>query len=234
MADVRRSHRKLAKGDWDALIAAIDAIRKPSAAKPRYQDFVAIHVKAMDGAGMHTWGVHSMPGMPGRNFLPWHRWYLREFEQRLQQEDPGVTVPYWDWITDPKIPPQINRKAQLRRWRIKRDWTPGHMPDRADYNAVMRRPTFEAFQFRLENLHNEVHRAVGGDSGIGQMSTSSSPADPIFWLHHANVDRSWAGWEKKNPRKRPKNSSETLKPASMFGITVADTQKIADLGYRYS
>ncbi len=30
-------------------------------------------------------------------FLPWHRIYLYEFEQVLQDLSPGVTMPYWDW-----------------------------------------------------------------------------------------------------------------------------------------
>ncbi|HJQ27139.1 MAG TPA: tyrosinase family protein [Blastocatellia bacterium] len=30
-------------------------------------------------------------------FLPWHRVYLYEFEQALQDVCPGVTMPYWDW-----------------------------------------------------------------------------------------------------------------------------------------
>ena len=31
-------------------------------------------------------------------FLPWHRVYLYEFEQALQDRVPDVTMPYWDWI----------------------------------------------------------------------------------------------------------------------------------------
>jgi tyrosinase len=30
-------------------------------------------------------------------FLPWHRAYLYEFEQNLQDFFPNVTLPYWDW-----------------------------------------------------------------------------------------------------------------------------------------
>jgi len=30
-------------------------------------------------------------------FLPWHRSYLLELENRLAQEDCTVTIPYWDW-----------------------------------------------------------------------------------------------------------------------------------------
>jgi hypothetical protein len=69
VADVRKNQSQLSAAEWKALIAAIDAIRKPRAAKPRYQDFVAVHNQAMAGRGMHSWGVHSMAGMRGRNFL---------------------------------------------------------------------------------------------------------------------------------------------------------------------
>jgi tyrosinase len=31
------------------------------------------------------------------------------------------------------------------------------------------------------------------------MSLSSSPNDPIFFLHHCNVDRSWPAWQEKHP-----------------------------------
>ena len=29
------------------------------------------------------------------------------------------------------------------------------------------------------------------------MSNGNSPADPVFFLHHANVDRIWASWQEK-------------------------------------
>src|SRR5262249_50779164 len=38
-------------------------------------------------------------------FLPWHRAYLYEFEQALQDMCPEVTMPYWDW-TMPQYRPQ--------------------------------------------------------------------------------------------------------------------------------
>ena len=30
-------------------------------------------------------------------FLPWHRLFLLKFEKLLQEVDPRVTLPYWDW-----------------------------------------------------------------------------------------------------------------------------------------
>ena len=42
----------------------------------------------------------------------------------------------------------------------------------------------------VEDEHDAVHRFVGGD-----MTSSASPNDPIFFLHHCNVDRQWAAWQ---------------------------------------
>ena len=38
-------------------------------------------------------------------FLPWHRIYLYEFEQALQDHCPDVTMPYWDWTMSQYCPP---------------------------------------------------------------------------------------------------------------------------------
>ncbi len=35
-----------------------------------------------------------------------------------------------------------------------------------------------------------IHRFVGGD-----MMTSTSPNDPVFYLHHASIDRIWSAWQ---------------------------------------
>lgn len=46
------------------------------------------------------------------------------------------------------------------------------------------------------NPHNTVHVMIGGlGSTPGWMSDPSYAAlDPIFWLHHCNIDRFWAAW----------------------------------------
>jgi len=60
------------------------------------------------------------------------------------------------------------------------------------------------FRGRLEGwsgpvrLHNQVHRWIGGD-----MEAGTSPNDPVFWLHHANIDRIWWEWQNKTSPRRP-------------------------------
>lgn len=44
------------------------------------------------------------------------------------------------------------------------------------------------------HLHNVVHVWIGGDMGPG-----TSPNDPVFFLHHCNVDRIWALWQHEHP-----------------------------------
>lgn len=50
-------------------------------------------------------------------------------------------------------------------------------------------------------MHNRVHVWTGGawetedgDTAFGTMALMSSPADPVFWLHHAYVDYIWEQW----------------------------------------
>jgi tyrosinase len=45
-------------------------------------------------------------------FLPWHRIYLYEFEQALQDVCPGITLPYWDW-TMPQYCPEHPDKGWI-------------------------------------------------------------------------------------------------------------------------
>lgn len=69
--------------------------------------------------------------------------------------------------------------------------------DAAPWYDMMRTPAQRKaqvdslFRFGLEvNLHNLVHRYVGGD-----MALAASPNDPVFFLHHCNLDRLWSLWE---------------------------------------
>ncbi len=58
----------------------------------------------------------------------------------------------------------------------------------------------------LEGLpHNQTHNFIGGvpawDPGpYGNMTNNLSPVDPIFFLHHSNMDRLWDVWTRKQIR----------------------------------
>jgi tyrosinase len=95
-------------------------------------------------------------------------------------------------------------------------------------------------------LHNALHAWVGGvlSTGVrpairGTMVLMTSPNDPIFFLHHANIDRLWAEWQAAHPGKtyEPKggysgnNADSAMAP---FGdVSPQLVEDISDLGYRY-
>ncbi|KAJ4297425.1 hypothetical protein N0V88_004348 [Collariella sp. IMI 366227] len=105
-------------------------------------------------------------------------------------------------------------------------------------------PSFEA-----SGVHGGGHYGVGGTFGqMGDLYTS--PADPIFYLHHANLDRVWWSWQKLNLKTRltdisgPINMMDyenklggnaTLATALSLGVsgpdvTVGDVMNIAGCG----
>ncbi|HLO86090.1 MAG TPA: tyrosinase family protein [Nostocaceae cyanobacterium] len=84
--------------------------------------------------------------------------------------------------------------------------------DQASWNAASKpshRTRLEGFEFPAGStevvftFHNRVHGWVGGDMSI----VLTSPNDPLFYLHHCNVDRLWALWQNYNP-------SQGYKPTS--------------------
>ncbi|MCK9922693.1 tyrosinase family protein [Frankia sp. AgPm24] len=106
---------------------------------------------------------------------------------------------------------------------------------------------------RLENQpHNMVHTLVGGRSGNqpGAMAVPDSAGlDPIFWLHHANIDRLWESWNRSSPTHLNPTSSRWLsgpaangrRPFAMpwhdgttWTFTPAQLVSIQRLGYQYS
>ena len=50
--------------------------------------------------------------------------------------------------------------------------------------------------------HNSTHNYIGGVGNIpggpyGNMTNNLSPVDPLFFLHHSNIDRLWDVWTRK-------------------------------------
>jgi tyrosinase len=90
-----------------------------------------------------------------------------------------------------------------------------------------------------ETPHNIIHSLVGGEGLMGNIRTAAQ--DPIFWLHHANIDRLWSVWIAAGGRSDPSESrwrDQTFEffekdgqRVSMHCTDVLDT--LADLGYTY-
>jgi tyrosinase len=152
-------------------------------------------------------------------FFPWHRAYLDYFEQICREALPvgnSFTLPYWDWSKNPYLPAEFwgqdNPLNDPTRELDPNDPIPpeyvgANVMDNilsiqdfetfASGKAMAQRPTMSPFGFsgQLESIpHNNVHGYISGNMGAFM-----SPLDPIFWLHHANIDRLWNEWVRRHP-----------------------------------
>lgn len=65
---------------------------------------------------------------------------------------------------------------------------------------VTRSKTYLEFEKRLEyTAHNALHWGVRGD-----FSSMTSANEPLFWLHHGQLDRLWSRWQEEIPSMRKK------------------------------
>jgi tyrosinase len=272
--DVRKSASRMTAAEKARFVAALIQLKKQG----HYDHMVHIHHKAM-------MEIIPDPAHGGPAFLPWHRYYLRHLELDLQQIDPGVTIPYWDWTRDrshtgaPWTDDFMGGNGRSRDGKVltgpfafsKGDWPitvkdfrdqpdfltrfflPSRMlPEEREITRILSRVPYDArpwnfgtnpresFRAALENEpHNFVHNWVGGN-----MTSAGSPNDPVFFLHHAMIDRLWAVWRKLHPRERYKPVTGGPKGHSLDDpmwpwrreqppVTPNSVLDHHDLGYRY-
>jgi plastocyanin len=148
-------------------------------------------------------------------FWPWHRMYLYWFERivRHLSGNPEWSLPYWDYLdVEQRVLPEPfwkDRDSPLFVEARDPSLNSGAMPNlnAAAENAVfgnicdgLSQNQHELSSARLESTpHNFVHGWVGGGFAAspftGTMgSVRTSAQDPLFMLHHANLDRLWASW----------------------------------------
>jgi tyrosinase len=155
-------------------------------------------------------GTIQYPALPTWNqcehspsfFWPWHRMYLYWFERivRKMADDPCWTLPYWNY-TDPlaRFLPAPFRDPGSALCTKHRDpaWNSGRAQfcdNDVDYTLSLTLPNYmDASQSIFQSPHSNVHTRVGGEEGWMTYSNFAA-LDPIFFVHHSNIDRLWNIW----------------------------------------
>jgi tyrosinase len=148
-------------------------------------------------------------------FLPWHRAYLKYFEDicRSLSGMADFALPYWNWSKDLKIPAVFFESGSPLNYSPRTAGPSTTFPTSifapSNIETILDQTNFLLFasgsiplgsgqrtsasQGPLESgPHNTTHGLVGGTMG-----TFMSPLDPIFWTHHNVIDAIWVEWNIK-------------------------------------
>ena len=188
-----------------------------------YQAISAYHgepadCKAADGSTV-VCCLHGMPSFP-----MWHRLYMVQFEQALSAHGSKQGIPYWDWTRPMTHLPELvqhplfidpsGKKAKKNVFysgEIKfENKVTARAVDARLYEAshkgnqnfllegvlnALEHEDFCHFEVQFEVAHNPIHYLVGGRITHSMSSLEYTSYDPIFFLHHSNVERQFALWQ---------------------------------------
>lgn len=213
--------------------------------------------KELAEAMWNTCRSHS--GQDENLFLPWHRMYVYYFEEiiRAVSGKPEFTLPYWNYsasdATHGKLPPQFlngadpvfgplfvsDRNALANGGEAIDKNRPGalNLDALKEANYSPSGSAIQGFNLKLDSvLHGNVHVLTGNGQNMGDVPWAAK--DPIFWLHHCNIDRLWASWNAnggKNPNEPWGGSVFTFADTKGNKVTgkASDVFDIAKLGYSY-
>ena len=180
--------------------------------------------------------LHDVP-----YFLAWHRGYLHYFQEtlRMVSGNNNLMVPYWDYYRNPIMPVEFTDPACEN---------PLYVTGRVNTNVFsslalqpfsptytdFQRGTRNSFEVQIEwRPHGLFHNVVGG-----VMARLDAAMDPIFWLHHSQIDRLWTAWVAAGAgRTMPASTSPYWAGAFTYTpeLSIARNQLISTttLGYRY-
>ncbi|MDA9406528.1 tyrosinase family protein [Bradyrhizobium sp. CCBAU 45384] len=190
------------------------------------------------------------PTAVAEHFISWHRPFLFFFEATLKRaaQEAGATtqfdLPYWNWYEDEDVPKIFTEgnDATNPLWhaRVNESVNSGALSRSPLDQKALLPPSVsdwrKCFSIPFElDPHGAVHNLIGGDMG----NILASARDPVFWVHHANIDRLWTVWTKMAGHTNPndtawKQTTFTYDQAGDMKQTagaVVDSQ--GSLGYRY-
>jgi len=172
-------------------------------------------------ANVHCWYCGEGTQIHGSwQFFTWHRAYLYFHERILGRliNDPDLRLPYWDWETPShrRLPvaystpnDTTNSLSNSTRTMSATDEIPEEDVGDDVMDAALNAGAFAEFGGTATAggipeyaPHGSVHVDVGGNMG----AFATAARDPIFFAHHANLDKMWSDWIKQ--------SSTHLNPSS--------------------
>lgn len=209
----------------------------------RYQ--AAIHGTTMTD-NLPSWNTCHKSG-EADFFLLWHRMYVYFFERimRAKSGRANIAQPYWNYQQNAVMPPAYRDNTPSNPLydgtRSSTINNGGALPSSimTAFNTSLNNTDFYTFQTNMNNgPHGSVHTTINGNMAV----VSSAAQDPVFMLHHGNIDRLWEEWRSRcGGRINPTDATwlnriytffdETGTAVSMRGSDIVEIS--TQLNYRY-
>ncbi len=201
-------------------------------------------------------------GQNPNNFLPWHRMYVLFMENIIRQVSghPEFAMPYWNYTSyDPAqrgiVPVQFRlptdpvygvlyRANRTKLANTGQSIQANQTTDVLDLSSAMAKTAYsnvgkvQGFCRALDSgVHSRLHVLTGTAKNMG--SVPYAGRDPLFLVHHANIDRIWASWN-ANGGPNPTNGGWMQQQfvfadpqGQRVSSKLSDYFDMATLGYEY-
>lgn len=188
-------------------------------------------------------------GMNPLNFLPWHRILLINFEMIIRNVsgNASFTLPYWNYTVSGAahgvIPEEFRLKGNPKFGTLfiekRTRGNDGHTIGTPAPNDVINLEAFKQCKYEPtgtailgfcqhidRNLHGQVHVRTGNNENMGRVPWAAG--DPVFWVHHCQIDRLWARWNARGG-KNPTDATWKAQTFTFYDGTKKVTAKIGDV-----
>lgn len=134
-----------------------------------------------------------------------------DYLELIRENLPGAITDGQDPVTvrDPDVPDELPRTGTVAR--------------------ALSATTFREFSALVESIHNGVHGWVGGAMSVVPIASY----DPVFWAHHAMIDRLWYLWQ-ISPHGTSPGADLLGQVLAPWPVTVSKVLDISTLGYEYA
>jgi hypothetical protein len=132
--------------------------------------------------------------------------YLYYFERVLRwaANDDTLRLPYWDYTNPAELElPAEFQKQTATFYDAKRDPDINNGSAKLDanstnVNSLLPIANYFTYEDQIDGgIHGYVHCTVGPTCPVAHMGdVPVAGNDPIFYIHHGNIDRLWACWQK--------------------------------------
>lgn len=210
---IRKEFTAMSKEERRRYISTIKTASTGQRFRRDYENLINMHQRLFSGP------IHQP-----QQFLPWHRWYILQYENLLRRVDCKFTVAFWDWSLDAD---PWGASNELELWHsgdsgfggngaggCVRDgpfrqgvWSAVSLTGRKcltrqfrgtppDSAAVQEVIIQNSFETFESELRINLHDQVHCLIG-GTMCTTESASAPEFFLHHGFIDKIWNDRQKR-------------------------------------